>query len=542
MKRKIRITKAARFLSAAAVLACAVLAPQGCRSKTTPRNLILITMDTLRADHVSAVSKGKASTPHLDALAAEGILFKNCYSLIPITMPSHASIFFSERPYQLKNYNNGQVLYNKRNIPSLATLFEKNGFDTAAFVSLGVVRAAFGLNKGFQTYGDQFPADRWYLSAGEVNGRVLPWLEAHRNRPFFLWVHYSDPHEPYTLPGAPDDMEISVNGSSIGSYCLSKYTINKAEIPLRAGANEIRFDFKNEFEDAFPYQARLDLFQLEAPQDPTGLKIERYRDVYFREADGTYFFKNKSVLFISNSGAPRMAGITFRGKLIFPIEITRRNYRREVEYMDGEIGRLRTRLQELGLTANTAIVAVGDHGEGLGEYLTDDLIRYIGHIHFLQDIYLRVPLILFTPPGKKIPAVREEFATLLDVAPTITTIMGLKKPSHFQGRSLTALAKDEPLEIFEETYRPEAEKDRFGILAYPWHLIFTPEIRRYEAYHLANDPEEVSNLFGKEALPADIEALKRKLEDRTREILKGKETVKIDKNVEEMLRSLGYIK
>jgi len=541
MKRKLQITKAARFL-AAALLAYAILAPQGCRSKAAPRNLILITLDTLRADHVSAISRGKASTPYLDALAAEGILFKNCYSLIPITMPSHASLFFSERPYQLKNYNNGQILYNKRNIPSLASLFEKNAFDTAAFVSLGVVRATFGLNKGFQTYADQFPADRWYLSAEEVNRRVLPWLEAHRERPFFLWVHYSDPHEPYILPGATDDMEISVNGSPVGSYCLSKYTINKAEIPLRAGMNEIRFDFKNEFEDAFPYQARLDLFQLEAPQDPTGLKIERYRDVYFREADGTYFFKNKSMLFVSNSGTPRRAGITFRGKLILPVEITRRNYRREVEYMDGEIGRLRNKLQELGLMSNTAIVAVGDHGEGLGEYLTDDLIRYIGHIHFLQDIYMRVPLILFTPAGKKTPAVREEFATLLDIAPTITAIMGLKKPSHFQGRNLIALPKDEPLEIFEETYRPEAEKDRFGILAYPWHLIFTPEIRRFEAYHLVKDPEEVSNLFGKEAFPPDIEALKRKLEDRTREILKSKESVKVDKNVEDMLRSLGYIK
>ena len=90
----------------------------------------------------------------------------------------------------------------------------------------------FGLNQGFDTYAADFPADRWYLHAGEVNARVFPWLEAHRDGPFFLWVHYSDPHEPYAPPGAPDDLTVYVNDKLLGSYCLANYTVNTAELTL----------------------------------------------------------------------------------------------------------------------------------------------------------------------------------------------------------------------------------------------------------------------------------------------------------------------
>ena len=291
-------------------------------------------------------------------------------------MPSHASLFFSERPYQLKNYNNGQILYNKRNIPSLAALFEKNAFDTAAFVSLGVVRATFGLNKGFQTYGDQFPADRWYLSAEEVNRRVLPWLEAHRNRPFFLWVHYSDPHEPYILPGATDGMDRNFGQRLAPRLLLLEqiYDQQGRDSPPARGMNEIRFDFKNKFEDAFPYQARLDLFQLEAPKTRNRTENRTLPGCLFPTKRTERIFSRIKSMSSSHTGNAAPA----RHHLPWEADPSHRNHTGATiggksntwtEKSDG----FGTSSKSLGSMSNTAIVAVGDHGEGLGEYLTDDL-------------------------------------------------------------------------------------------------------------------------------------------------------------------------
>jgi arylsulfatase A-like enzyme len=526
---------------AAALLVCGFVF-ESCRREVRPQNFILITLDTMRADHLGASGRGRAATPNLDALASGGTLFRNARALTPVTLTSHASMFFSEPPSALKLYNNGQVLRDVADRPPLAALFKKAGFATAAFVSLGVLQPMFGLDRGFDAYAADFPPDRWYLRAGEVNAKVLPWLEAHRDGPFFLWVHYSDPHEPYAPPGAPDDLTITVNDKPLGSYCLSNYTVNTAELTLEPGSTQIRFEVKND-SDAFPFHARFDLFEIKS-EDETGLKIDRYREWIFNQADGTYFLKRSSAVLISNSGKARKARMTFRGKLILPIDTTlRADYRREVEYMDGEIGKLRARLDALGLGGTTAVLAVGDHGEGLGEYNDEAGTRYVGHIHFLQDVFMRVPFILNgVAAGPSAPVVRDEPVTLLDVAPTVAGIMGFGRPSHFQGRDLRRLAAGQTLEIFEETYKPEAKRDRFGLLAYPWHLIFTPELQKIEAYDLAADPGEIADLAPNRPLPPAASALRKRLEVRAREVLAGKETVKVDKSAEDMLRSLGYIK
>ena len=149
----------------------------GCRPAPKPENILLVTLDTQRADHISAYDPSRAATPNIDLLAREGVLYRNAYSLIPITVPSHASLFFSEPPHRIRNYNNGQTIPARRSRPSFVNLFRKKGFATAAFVSLGVLSSEFGLEQGFEDYVDEFPPDRWYLSAGEVNARVFPWLE-----------------------------------------------------------------------------------------------------------------------------------------------------------------------------------------------------------------------------------------------------------------------------------------------------------------------------------------------------------------------------
>jgi len=514
-----------------------------CKRLPSPARVILITLDTQRADYLSFVNPANAHTPNLDGLAKTGIYFDNAYSLIPITLPSHASIFFSEPPYTIKNYNNGQEVRRKRNRPSFVNLFKKNNFTTAAFVSLGVLGSRFGLNEGFDVYEDTFPEDRWYLHAGEVNERVFPWLEAHRQHPFFLWVHYSDPHDPYAPPDSPDDLKVYFNDELVFQTCLNKYRTHTLPLKLKPGPNLIRLEVDN-FADSNPdhFLARLDWLKILEAKGQTEIRADLIRGWYFRREDNVFFFKSNSLIQVQNGPQPREAVFTFRGKLLLPVEAIRDQYRREVEYMDGEIGRLISRLKALQLYDGTLFVIAGDHGEGLGEYLNAFGDPHIGHIHFLYDVYMKIPLILSYSGHLRGGQRNQTPVTLLDVAPTILEAMGWGRLPQQQGRNLLKLKRNVANPIFMETYRPEAVRDRFALLQLPWHLIITPEEKRLEIFNLQTDPEEKNNLVDQVHSLAEVQNLRQKLEDLARRALKEKETILIDKKTEEMLRSLGYIR
>jgi len=514
-----------------------------CQRLPRPSRVILITLDTHRADYLSFVRPDKVSTPHLDALAREGIYFDRAYSLIPITLPSHASIFFSQPPHSLKNYNNGQELAGKRTRPSFVNYFKKNKFRTAAFVSLGVLAGRFGLNEGFEFYEDSFPEDRWYLHAEEVNARVFPWLEAHQKEPFFLWLHYSDPHDPYAPPDSPDDLKIYLNDELILETCLNKYRTYNLPLTLKPGRNLLRLDVNN-FADANPdhFLARLDRLRVIDAASAEEIRADLIRGWYFRREDSIFFFKSGSYIEIQNGPKPREVIFHFRGKLLLPIEAIREQYRREVEYMDREFGRFINRLKELNLYRNTLFVIAGDHGEGLGEYLNTFGDPHIGHIHYLYDVYMKVPLIICYPGGLKGGRRIQAPVTLMDIAPTILAIMGWEELPQQQGKNLLKIKDRDSRLIFMETYRPESVRDRFALLALPWHLILTPEENRLEIFNLKDDLEEKNNLAGTIEGDKSIQMLKTRLEEFARRALKEKIEIAIDKKTEEMLRSLGYIR
>lgn len=529
----------------AAVLLAGVwtlLGLSGCRKETPPENMILITLDTLRADHVGAYGSKRTRTPAIDALAREGVVFENAYSLIPITLPSHASIFFSNPPHAVRNYNNGQIVRKQKANTSFVNLFRKEGFQTAAFVSLGVLAAGFGLNEGFQEYFDAFPPDRWYLSAEEVNQRAFPWLEALKDQRFFLWIHYSDPHEPYVPPGTADDTRIVLNDKLAGECCLNKNMTQTLDLKLDKGRNRLRFEVSNPSpDDPHRFMARLDKLEFVPAIDGKIFAAEFSDGWYLRRDDSVFFLKDRAGIDITCASGPCEMKITFRGKLLLSGDALHDGYRSEVEYMDREIGKLWEKLRRLGLSDRTAIVMAGDHGEGLGEYRNTFGDEYYGHIHYLNEVFMKIPLIVRvpSPTGKGIR--RPEVATLLDVAPTIAGIMGFKGLPGFQGRNLLRLEKNAGTTVFQETYKPEAFQDRFAVLASPLHLIYGPETARYELFDHGKDPEEKQDLFNENEPLPEISELKVKLETFARDILKNKEDIAIDRKAEEMLKALGYI-
>lgn len=520
-----------------------LLSFQSCQRKESKDNFILVTLDTQRADFISAYNPENAATPYMDHIAQEGTLYENCYSLIPITLPSHASIFFSEPPHGIKNYNNGQIIGKRRKRPSFVNIFKKEGYQTAAFVSLGVLKAKFGLGDGFDLYEDDFLPGRWYLTAEEVNQKVFRWLAKNKEEKFFLWIHYSDPHDPYAPPDLNNDLKLFLNRKLISEYCLRKYEEHGILLNLRRGKNRLIFEVTNEdIPDPGSFHARLDKLDFTPQLEDKNVDIKFLRGWSIQKDKELYFCKNRGIIDLTNSSRPCQVTMNFRGKLLLSVPTLKKLYRQEVEYMDGEIGRLWNTLKELNLLQRTHVLMVGDHGEGLGEFFNHQGIRHIGHIQFLYDIYMRVPLIIYDPHATQKNLRIKTPVTLVDIAPTVVKTMGLKKFGHFQGRNLQRLKEDKSFCIFEETYKPEAVRDRFALLQIPWHLIFVPEERKYELYNLNKDPEEKHDIYDRSVLPQEVVKLKQKLDFFAQEVLKGKEEIRIDKKTEEMLRALGYIK
>jgi choline-sulfatase len=173
---------------------------------STPRSVVIITIDTLRADHVGAYGYAAARTPALDRLAREGVRFDRAYATAPITLTSHASLMTGRYPPGHGARHNGMRLDLKT--PTLAESFAAAGYATAAFVAAFPLDRRFGLIKGFQTYGDVMPRDDSGHVTNDRPGRLvvdeaLGWLSTHREGPFFLWVHLFEPHAPYGHPEDP---------------------------------------------------------------------------------------------------------------------------------------------------------------------------------------------------------------------------------------------------------------------------------------------------------------------------------------------------
>ena len=188
--------------------ACSRQQPPAQQPKTTARNVVLITIDTLRADHVGAYGYGHARTPTLDALAARGARFNRAYAAAPITLVSHASILTGLYPPGHGARHNGMRV--NLETPTLAETLARQGFSTAAFVAAFPLDRRFGLIKGFQTYGDKMPRGADGRPANERPGsavvdQALAWLSEHRQERFFLWIHLFEPHAPYGNPDDPDD-------------------------------------------------------------------------------------------------------------------------------------------------------------------------------------------------------------------------------------------------------------------------------------------------------------------------------------------------
>ena len=402
------------------------------RSRAEGYNLLLITLDTTRADHLGCYGYRDAKTPVLDALADSGVKFNRSFCNVPLTLPSHATMMTGLYPPEHGCRVNGAHSLGE-DLTTLAEVFASHGFRTAAFVAAFVLDSKFGIDRGFRTYDDYEVPDAEdihddnimyrYRRADKVADAALAWLGKNSRKPFFCWAHFFDPHRPYyvgRLHGQPDKL---------------------------------------------------------------------------------------------------------------------RGYDNEIAFMDSQIGRLIDYLKKNNLLEKTVVVAVGDHGESLGEHGEDE------HGLLLYDSVMRVPLLISFPGHVPQGEVVEELVSTVDLFPTILDIFGWKPRGHTSGRSFTPALSGEAIParaFYSETEFPLTEygwSPLRGLTTPGWKYIEAP---REELYDLRADPKELNNIIGER--PEKASELKGLLsaceEDMT---TRESSEVKLDELSQKVLESLGYL-
>jgi arylsulfatase A-like enzyme/Flp pilus assembly protein TadD len=347
--------------------------------KKSQTDIFLITIDTLRADHVHCYGYSQGETPALDGLAKAGIRFDQAVTPSPLTNTSHTSILTGLLPsvHGVTDFAVPLAPTHK----TWAELLKQRGYHTAAFIGAAILdkTLAPGLDRGFDFY-DNFPAhtqnkSRW--GRLERRGMVVvqraeAWLNRHPAGPHFVWVHLYDPHDPYEPPP--------------------------------------------------PY-------------------LRAYKD---------------------------------------------RLYDGEIAYADSALGHFLRYLKRRNWYSQALIVAVSDHGEGLGEHHEDT------HGIFLYDTTLLVPLIMKLPGGRHAGKVVAPQVRTLDLLPTVLDLLGLAEPDKLDGQSLRAYLEGEQA----------AGRTAYGETDYPLHFGWAPlrsireegfkfiEAPRPELYNLNSDPQE----------------------------------------------------
>ena len=497
--RKVAVAAAAVCIAVALVQWEAARHPSAAAAAATPGrcNVVLITMDTARADHFPMYGYDRDTTPHLREFAREATVYDRAIATAGMTLPTHASIFTGLYPAWHGAYLGGpghpigEPLAPEQT--TLAEVLQKNGYQTGAVVANWVyLHPQMGLAQGFTEYQWLRPvliadAERpFYLSAAvadifrglgidtndfdarnpraeDINARAFAWLDkADRNRPFFLFLNYMDAHAPYTPPAPFDTV----------------------------------FPGKNQhFDPWMDYQSVR-------------------RPVLY----GTHHL----------TAAEKQDLVSqYDGALV---------------YTDAQIARLLDRLRAMGLYDNTLILITGDHGEAFGEH---DLMEHA--TGFLYENQVHVPLFI-KYPGQHTGRESDALTSEVDLMPTVLDVAGVLSPG-VQGRSLRSAERgaSEPVYADDSNHLPFLQSyrrfqgRRRAIYLGPWKLL-TWSKGPPELYNLESDPLETHNLYNEESSVASALVLRlnawKASAPRSRQ--KTDESP-MDQREVERLKSLGYL-
>ena len=510
------------------------------RARAAHPRIVLVTFDTLNVLFTGPYGDGVELTPELDRFAAEGVVFENAYTRVPITLPAHASLLTGIEPRDLGVMLNGDYLVDE--FVTLPELLSQAGYRTAAFTSLGVLSSKFNIGQGFDHYDDEQPR-RWYRTADEVVAAADAWVTANRDAPFFAWLHLSDPHEPYLRKGAPPDLRLLIDDQEVGRWTLASKESFSTRVTVPPGRHLLTWEPLRE-PRADDGEATALVLEMVADRG-----LEELMPDAFAATEGEHWLYEPLTLEIENRNAePIELALAFTGRINAPppSEVFE-EYEVEVAFADEQLGLFRRRLEELELDDDTLWVLSSDHGEGLFHH------GAIGHATTGHEDQLRILCIL---RGPGLPAgLRLTGQPILteDLMPTLIDLLGLRHRSRVSGRSQSGCWRrrgcPEPRRWW--AYGASASREEITALAgYDWPIkLLWHKSGRSGAFDVAADPREEQNIAGgrgrrpdprlaelmdfNDRIPQEIRAIQRAIDERSLGELSAER--------EEMLKSLGYL-
>ncbi|HWF84985.1 MAG TPA: sulfatase-like hydrolase/transferase [Vicinamibacterales bacterium] len=447
-------------------------------------NVLLVTIDTLRADHVGVYGSEGVLTPTIDQFAKEGLRFERTYAHVPLTLPSHASLLTASYPTRNGVHDNGTFRLGDAP-PTLAAALKQSGYRTAAFVGSFVLDARFGLGRGFDVYDDRMNGSSADLevvqrTAEEVLKPAYQWITGQGSGIGAQGSGKSNGQNP-AAAGAPASSTAPPSTAAPSTLAPSTSAPSTAAPSTLAPSTSA---------PSPPWFAWVHLYDPHEPYAPP----EPYRSQYASEP-----------------------------------------YDGEIAYTDASLGAFFAQLRRVAALDNTLVVIASDHGEALGEHGERT------HGLFAYDATLRVPLVMWAPPRLR-PGVFGETMRLVDVAPTVLDLIGAAPMAGIDGRSIRPFVSgeqpfDHPASYFEalDANLTRGWAPLTGVVRDRLKLIDLPIP---ELYDLAADPGERHNLYAPQRERA------RDLESRLDQIAKGAAPAApapIDPDAEARLRALGYV-
>ncbi|MFZ5480221.1 MAG: sulfatase [Myxococcota bacterium] len=349
-----------------------------------PRGIVLVSMDTLRADHTAPGGAPADATPTLARIAGEGIVFEQAFATANETLLSHGSMFTGRPTSHVAPVDYDFTIPD--GTPTLASRMAAAGLRTGAVVASGHLARVFGLDDGFATYAE----GQWWGSFQETVPMAVRWLDdaVRAGEPFFLFLHGYDAHNPYVKPGVFARMATPGTPNPLGTRLFDPFFYER-----------VRGD---RYYPTFPMR------RIENTRGTTILDIGNYEALDAWAAD------------------PAVPSEPLTPEQRAFVEGT---YRSAVLYADTWMGVLVEELARRGLLETTTLVFVADHGEALLDH------GYYNHRHTLRDASTHVPFVV-RPAGGVAPVRVTTPVSLLDVAPTLLELAGASPAPQMEGRSL----------------------------------------------------------------------------------------------------------
>ena len=430
-----------------------------CSKRPPIENVLLVSLDSTRADYVDSGLGARAWTPELRRFASGSWVFTNAYSPIPQTLPAHLAVLSGRPPHQLGVFGNEQV-YDGR-YPLLQQVLQRRGWRTSGIVSLGTLAASTGIARGFDRYRDRMnDASRFYVPAGKVTDTAIGQLARFSGKKFFLFVHYSDPHSPYAPPQAQSPFTIELDGRP--QLTFNAYTGTIARLRLKLAPGRHRLSFRTEA-PAGDFESFI-IRRLQAGQ---GMELTmenlEFSPAYYGGAHILRKPRGHVTIHARRAGEISL----FQVIPILTRNAVLANYRGEVEYMDHHVGRLLNALKNSPEAEHTAVVLFADHGEGLGERE-----GFIGHVRFLNRQFIRVPLLICIPG--ETPLRIDEPVSLQALASLLSDVLGVEGsgfPRFAAAWSELRRGRCDRSPIHSFTFAPASGSDLCSVIHWPLQMI-----------------------------------------------------------------------